>query len=51
MAAPASATTRAGVLRDELRGLYPGYFALVMATGIVSNAFYALGERTLSERC
>ena len=28
--------------------LYPGYFNLVMATGIVSNAFFLLGQRTLS---
>ena len=35
-------------LDAKLRGLYPGYFALVMATGIVSNAFFFLGERTLS---
>ena len=28
--------------------LYPGYFALVMATGIVSNAFFYVGQRGLS---
>jgi len=32
-----------------LRTLYPGYFALVMATGIISNAFYYLGPRALSD--
>jgi len=26
--------------RDEVAALYPGYFALVMATGIISNAFF-----------
>ncbi len=29
-------------VRDEIRELYPGYFALVMATGIVSIAAYLL---------
>lgn len=29
--------------------LDPGYFALVMATGIVSNAFFLQGERVLSD--
>jgi hypothetical protein len=29
--------------------LDPGYFALVMATGIVSNAFFLQGQRTISE--
>jgi tellurite resistance protein TehA-like permease len=38
-----------GVLREELRRLYPGYFALVMATGIVSNAFFFLGHDWLSD--
>jgi tellurite resistance protein TehA-like permease len=36
-------------LHDGLRGLYPGYFALVMATGIVSNAFFYLGHDALSD--
>lgn len=49
MGVPASASNRAGVLRDELRGLYPGYFALVMATGIISNAFFYLGHHWLSD--
>jgi tellurite resistance protein TehA-like permease len=41
--------TRGTVALDaRIRGLYPGYFALVMATGIVSNAFYMLGGRWLS---
>lgn len=37
------------MVRDDVRGLYPGYFALVMATGIVSNAFYYLDHRPLSD--
>ena len=39
----------ASALAAGIRGLYPGYFALVMATGIVSNAFFVLGERWLSD--
>ena len=35
-------------LNHEIRHLYPGYFALVMATGIISNAFFFLGYLTLS---
>jgi tellurite resistance protein TehA-like permease len=31
-----------------VRSLHPGYFALVMATGIVSNAFYYLGQHGLA---
>ncbi len=31
------------ILRESLGGLYPGYFALVMATGIVSIAVYQQG--------
>lgn len=38
----------AGRLELGVRTLYPGYFALVMATGIVSNALDLLGHRTLS---
>ena len=33
---------------QQIRQLYPGYFALVMATGIVSNAALYLGHRGLS---
>lgn len=33
---------------DEVRRLYPGYFALVMATGIISNAFFFTGHHALS---
>jgi tellurite resistance protein TehA-like permease len=36
-------------LRDALHGMYPGYFALVMSTGIVSNAFLYLGHDALSD--
>jgi tellurite resistance protein TehA-like permease len=33
----------------ELAGLYPGYFALVMATGIISNAMFFTGHRFVSD--
>jgi tellurite resistance protein TehA-like permease len=36
-------------VREGLRGMYPGYFALVMATGIVSNAFFYLSHDGLSD--
>ncbi len=39
----------AGPLAAWVRDLYPGYFALVMATGIVSNAFWYLEQRVLSD--
>lgn len=35
-------------LRESIRTLYPGYFALVMATGIISNGFYLLDFKVLS---
>lgn len=38
----------AGRVREGIRQLYPGYFALVMATGIISNAALYLGHRDLS---
>jgi tellurite resistance protein TehA-like permease len=41
--------TLAARLDAQVRGLYPGYFALVMATGIVSNAALYLGYRGLSD--
>jgi tellurite resistance protein TehA-like permease len=47
----ASSDTRgsvAGWLDAGVRSLYPGYFALVMATGIISNAFWSLDFRVLS---
>ncbi len=34
---------------EGIAGLYPGYFALVMATGIISNAFFASGYRLWSD--
>lgn len=33
----------------QVRELFPGYFALAMATGIISNALFLEGQRTLSE--
>jgi tellurite resistance protein TehA-like permease len=46
------AEARAGLPRRvadlAVRPLFPGYFNLVMATGIVSNAFFILEHRTLS---
>ncbi len=36
-------------LRHEIETLYPGCFALVMATGIISNAFFFEDRRTLSD--
>jgi tellurite resistance protein TehA-like permease len=35
-------------VRDGIRGLFPGYFALVMATGIVSIASFLLGMAALA---
>jgi tellurite resistance protein TehA-like permease len=35
--------------RRACQGLYPGYFALVMATGILSNALYLQQHRSLSD--
>ena len=37
-----------GWVEQRLRCFYPGSFAFVMATGIVSNAFFFLGHGTLS---
>ena len=37
-----------GRISRQTRQLYPGYFALVMATGIVSNAALFLGHRGVS---
>lgn len=37
-----------GRIDRQIRELYPGYFALVMATGIVSNAALFLGHRGVS---
>lgn len=38
-----------GRLREAVARLYPGYFASVMATGIVSNAFYLERYRVISD--
>ena len=38
-----------GRIDRQIRRLYPGYFALVMATGIISNAALFLGHRGLSD--
>lgn len=38
----------ANALDGAVRELYPGCFAMVMATGIISNAFHLLGHLTLS---
>lgn len=35
-------------MRNLIRTLYPGYFALVMATGIISNGFYLLDFEALA---
>lgn len=39
----------AGRIDQQIRQLYPGYFALVMATGIISNAALYLGYRGVSD--
>ena len=36
-------------LGREIERLYPGYFALVMATGIISNAFFFEGRRGIAD--
>lgn len=40
---------RPRLLERVVAPLYPGYFNLVMATGIVSNGFALLGHRSLSD--
>ncbi|HMT04250.1 MAG TPA: tellurite resistance/C4-dicarboxylate transporter family protein [Solirubrobacterales bacterium] len=35
-------------LKNAIRTLYPGYFALIMATGIISNGFYLLDVKPIS---
>lgn len=44
-----SALRLTAFVRDGIAALYPGYFALVMATGIISNALYLERYRTLSD--
>src|SRR5579885_289624 len=38
-----------GWISREIERLYPGCFALVMATGIISNAFFFEGRRGLAD--
>lgn len=45
----ATPPTLSGRVEHQIRGLYPGYFALVMATGIVSNAALYLGHRGIAD--
>src|SRR5690348_16886894 len=42
------AQDRRPVLMDAIRDLHPGYFAFVMATGIISTGTYLLGPSWLS---
>src|SRR6185503_9218152 len=42
------ANARANVLSRAAADLFPGYFALVMATGIISIACFLLGMKTIS---
>lgn len=35
-------------VKHAIRTLYPGYFALIMATGIISNGFYLLDLKAIS---
>lgn len=37
------------LVATSLRNMYPGYFALVMGTGIVSNALFLVGRRGASD--
>ena len=37
-----------GRVKGAIRTLYPGYFALIMATGIISNGFYLLDIKAIS---
>lgn len=46
---PSVATPLLTKLDQGIRGLYPGYPALVMATGIISNAFYFMSWLRLSQ--
>ncbi len=40
--------TMKSVIREELETFYPGYFALVMATGILSTSAYLLERKSLA---
>ncbi len=46
---PAAALCLRGWLGRETASLYPGSFALVMATGIISNAFFLEGRHAISD--
>ena len=46
--ARAAAPAMLPLLADTARGLFPGYFALVMATGVVSIACQLLGLRMIA---
>jgi tellurite resistance protein TehA-like permease len=48
-AQPVPSSALGSWVRREIETLYPGSFALVMATGIISNAFYFEGPRALSQ--
>lgn len=37
------------VIAPAIQGMYPGYFALVMATGILSNAWFFMGAKAISQ--
>jgi tellurite resistance protein TehA-like permease len=43
------AAAPASPLREAVASFYPGYFALVMATGIISNALYFESQRSLAD--
>ena len=45
----ASARTFRGWGRERVATLFPGYFALVMATGIIANAMWFEGHRGISD--
>ena len=45
---PLALVSLAGRIDQQIRQLYPGIFALVMATGIISNAALYLGHMALS---
>jgi len=53
MRRPAASPSRLAVLpawlARQVATLYPGSFALVMATGIISNALFFEGRRELSD--
>src|ERR1051325_6963374 len=46
---PTSPVSSASRWRDGVANLYPGYFALVMATGIIANVMWFEGERVISD--